>query len=376
MNKTGQVKIGFRKIIGSSGSLKTKFIKLLDFSLGRLLAAILPSPRPRQTPEKFRRLLIIRPGGIGDAIFLLPILKHIRQKDPELIIDILCEKRNAEVFLSQPQLNIHVYRHGTLWEFGTVLNSNYDIVIDTEQWHYFSAIAAYIIISKLTVGFASRPFRKKLFNKSVIYDIDAHEFDNFKALFSGFWGDMSYLRDINSSYEMSAQSKDWATAQVPEATACVFLGASIPERRLTHEQNISLVQGLLQMNLTVALLGGKDVQEASHRIEQQIKDARIKNFVGKISLRKSAALISRSQVFIGADSGLMHLACAIGTKTIALFGPGNLRKWEPKGEKHSIITENVDCSPCTQFGYTVPTCKGSYHCMRHIKIERVLNSVR
>ena len=79
---------------------------------------------------------------------------------------------------------------------------------------------------------------------------------------------------------------------------------------------------------------------------------------------QSATLIQQSSLFIGPDSGLMHLACAVDVPVIAIFGPGNLAKWGPKGEKHKVITENVPCAPCTRFGYTVPTCKGSYHCMK------------
>jgi len=102
-----------------------------------------------------------------------------------------------------------------------------------------------------------------------------------------------------------------------------------------------------------------------------LNDNRILNYVGKIPLEKSAALIKQSKLFIGPDSGLMHLACAVGTPVIAIFGPGNLQKWRPLGERHAIITENMECSPCTQFGYTVPTCKKSFQCMRNLNLDKI-----
>ena len=90
---------------------------------------------------------------------------------------------------------------------------------------------------------------------------------------------------------------------------------------------------------------------------------------------ESAALIKKSKLFVGPDSGLMHLACAVGTPVIGIFGPGNLKKWEPIGKNHSVITENVECSPCTLFGYTIPTCQGSFHCMRNIKLEKIFSAI-
>jgi ADP-heptose:LPS heptosyltransferase len=66
------------------------------------------------------------------------------------------------------------------------------------------------------------------------------------------------------------------------------------------------------------------------------------------------------------------VACAVGTPVVAVFGPGHLKKWQPQGQRHSIITNNVACAPCTAYGYTVPTCHGTFHCMRGINMsERI-----
>ncbi len=370
-----KIKIGAWDVIRSSGSFHIKAIKLIDLFWGTLLSFILPAKKEGAVAAAATRLLIIRPGGIGDAIFLLPLLRSIRANNPPIRIDILCERRNAGVFLSQSQLNFRVYRYDTAGEFFSLFKNEYDVIIDSEQWHYLSAITAYFLRAKTRIGFATRPLRAKLFNRRIPYEINGYELDNFKKLFEGLKGAEQAASDINSCFEVPAQAASWAAKRINSKSVTVFLGASIPERRLTHEQSLKLIHGLLERKLSIILLGGEDVRETSACLEKEAHSEHITNLVGKTSLEQSAALIRESRLFIGADSGLMHLACAVGTPAIAIFGPGNLKKWGPKGEKHSIITENAECSPCTVFGYTLPTCKGSYHCMRNIPIENILNNV-
>ena len=134
-----------------------------------------------------------------------------------------------------------------------------------------------------------------------------------------------------------------------------------------------MIKYILNKGYRAVLLGGNDVREIGNRIQRDFPEDQIMNFAGKISLIESAALIKKSKIFIGPDSGLLHLACAVGTPAIGIFGPGNLIKWGPCGSQHTVVTENVECSPCTQFGYTLPTCRGSYKCMRNIKIDNIVS---
>lgn len=65
-----------------------------------------------------------------------------------------------------------------------------------------------------------------------------------------------------------------------------------------------------------------------------------------LDLAKLAAFISRCDFYLGNDSGVTHMAAALGVETVALFGPTNPLQWSPYGKKVTMITKNVDCSPC------------------------------
>ena len=81
-------------------------------------------------------------------------------------------------------------------------------------------------------------------------------------------------------------------------------------------------------------------------------------------------MLSRCQLLIGTDAGLMHLAYGVGTPVVALFGAGIEAKWAPRGQRARIINRRVPCSPCTRFGYT-PRCPYQVRCLTEISAEEV-----
>jgi ADP-heptose:LPS heptosyltransferase len=66
----------------------------------------------------------------------------------------------------------------------------------------------------------------------------------------------------------------------------------------------------------------------------------------KPTLAQAAALLARSDLYLGNDSGISHLAAAVGVPTVALFGPTDARQWAPRGETVTHLSRDVECSPC------------------------------
>ncbi|OGW02152.1 MAG: hypothetical protein A2Z59_03620 [Nitrospinae bacterium RIFCSPLOWO2_02_39_17] len=84
--------------------------------------------------------------------------------------------------------------------------------------------------------------------------------------------------------------------------------------------------------------------------------------------------LPKVSLLVTGDSGIMHIACGLGTPTVSLFGPGIENKWAPKGKNHIIINKRLFCSPCTKFGYT-PSCPRDAECMRLITVDEVEDAV-
>jgi ADP-heptose:LPS heptosyltransferase len=65
-----------------------------------------------------------------------------------------------------------------------------------------------------------------------------------------------------------------------------------------------------------------------------------------LDLEQVAALLKRSDLYLGNDSGITHLAAAVGVRTAALFGPSDTHQWAPRGKQVTVLSRNVECSPC------------------------------
>ena len=364
-------KIGLRKIFLSSATSRLKFIKSCDYILGSLVARLIPAQMPKSPPSSVERLLVIRPGGIGDAVFLLTVLKSIKLKFPQVTIDVLCQARNAAVFASQRQVINQVY--DSFADLRELSQNDYDLVVDTEQWHYLSALTAYAMRTAVRIGFASRPLRQKFFNQAVHYEDDAYELENFYRLFESLICPQDLKIEMDKSFEVTPYLKNWAEARIPSNSVTLSVAASVPERELSLEQLTILAQGVSSRGFCPIFLGGKDGLKKSRQIAHALKSAEAQYFVGKTSLDETAALIKSSRIFIGTDSGLMHLAVSVGTPVIGLFGAGNIRKWMSPGKAHWAVTENAPCSPCTAYGYGLPTCRGAFPCLRAMDLEAMMD---
>ena len=93
---------------------------------------------------------------------------------------------------------------------------------------------------------------------------------------------------------------------------------------------------------SIVVLG--PVEEELGRSGKNWKQMRV---VGGLDLAKLAALIRRCDLYLGNDSGVTHLASALGVETVALFGPTDPLQWAPYGNRTTVITQNVECSPCS-----------------------------
>ncbi len=81
-----------------------------------------------------------------------------------------------------------------------------------------------------------------------------------------------------------------------------------------------------------------------------------RDLTGQTSLGVLAAVLSRAKVLVGIDSGVMHVAAAVGTPVVALFGPTDPGITGPQGEGHAVITAGVDCAPCMKSKCSDPVC--------------------
>jgi predicted lipopolysaccharide heptosyltransferase III len=128
---------------------------------------------------------------------------------------------------------------------------------------------------------------------------------------------------------------------------------------------IDYIQG--KLGVKAVLLGSVADQETAEAILNRVKTGH-RSLVGRLTLLELAGLLRQAALFVGNDNGPMHIAAAMGTPVIGLFGPADPRIWGPAGQDHAIFYKGVDCRPCFPGG----CLRGEQNCLRLIALDEVI----
>lgn len=136
------------------------------------------------------------------------------------------------------------------------------------------------------------------------------------------------------------------------------------------ERMAALIDQLYYSGYPLVLTGAPDANERA--MIEQIKGrvhVPVVDLSGQLSLKELAALTRRAKLFVGVDSAPMHMAAAMGTPVVALFGPSGDKEWGPWMTRSRVVTTNHSCRPCGRDG-----CGGSKvsDCLTTLPVERVV----
>ncbi len=355
---------------------KIRFLKAVDGFVGSALVSILTHIRHiNQTvdvppPGQLGRVLVIRPGGVGDAVLLLPALKQIKAVHPGVQIDILCEKRNHGIFQLSGDIN-RIYLYDSRPGLIECLRNTYDAVIDTEQWHRLSAVIASLTGARVRIGFNTNE-RGELFTHKIPYGHDDYEGRSFFNLIAPVVGSgaVDGIPDVFISGEAFIAAEGIEIFNTGR-TIAVAAGASVKERRWGGENFGLTARQLSDRGFNILIIGSQADKSDALTIKSYCPAAF--DLTGTTSLKDTAPLLKSASALVCVDSGIMHIAYALGTPTVCLFGSGIEKKWAPLGKTHRIINKRLPCSPCTKFGYT-PPCD-SVKCLTQITVDEVVREV-
>lgn len=351
--------------------MKIKLLKLIDRLAGGVVTACLPSVPVRPLPHLWR-FLLIRPGGVGDAVLLASSICSIKKTCPDSHITILAESRNCGVFPLIPQAD-EVLCYDRPGELIKALIGKYDIVIDTEQWYRLSAVVARLVRAPVKIGFDTNE-RRRMFTRGIRYDLEAYEADNFFALLKPLGVD-SYqdIEAVTLSLPLQSVTEAHQLLQplFSDSFVVIFPGASVEEKRWGSARFLKVSKKLAEYGYRIVIVGGREDRTNGDFIAV----AGGINLAGMTTLAETAAVIVRSSLVISGDSGLLHIAAGLDIPTVSLFGPSSDKKWAPQGKKHVVINHYLSCSPCSRFG-TIPPCPVGVCCIRDITPDEVIDAAR
>ena len=151
------------------------------------------------------------------------------------------------------------------------------------------------------------------------------------------------------------------------------IAESMPLRQWPIEYYIELIKKIKEkFNSKIILFGGYNDLDICGKIEEVFMD-KIYNLSGKTTLAQAAAIIKSCNYFITHDSGLMHLAAAMGITTISIFGPTEPLEKAPLNSDKFVLFKKINCSPCYKDGI-YPDCSHKT-CLRLIKPDDIINLI-
>ena len=155
----------------------------------------------------------------------------------------------------------------------------------------------------------------------------------------------------------------------------IHAGSSSPSKRWPKEYFSRLVEILSRRNRTqVILVGGTGEMEISQSLIPRGMESRVVDFTGLLNLRELAAMFAQCALLVSNDSGPVHIAVAVGTPTVAIFGrnrPGlGPKSWGPLGEQDTVVQKDVGCVVCL-----ADDCEIDFKCLKELSVEEVYQAV-
>lgn len=342
-----------------------------------------PALVPR--PMSMRNILLLKLRYIGDVLLATPILRALRQALPDSRVTVAVYPGTEDVLRHNPDvaevLLVDRSRFGTQAQFyHEVRKRGFDCVIDMtgNDRAEFTCLLSNIPVR---IGFReSRRWRGWL--------AYTHEVDSPPEGTHRISRDLALLAPLGITAKPEPPTV-WLTKEEEEQGGRLLqeLGIS-PDGRLLvmfhpgarywfkawpAERFAQLADRLSSEAGCLVLIGGGAREQAVAAQIQELARCRPINIAGRVDLRQFAAIVKRCALYIGNDNGSMHLAAAVGTPVIGLFGPSSPLEWTPYGTAEvTTIYKGLDCRVCYH-----PTCtRGEQSCMRQITVDEVFETAR
>ena len=369
---------------------------------------------------QFERILLIKPSAVGDVVHTLPVLVKLRARYPFARIDWLITPENADLVRHHPALSNTVEfprkaysQFGRNWSatlgpvrlLGRIRRSRYDLVIDMHG-QFRSAAFALASAAPVRIGFdrpgpaagarrqagvtgqhgwtgAREGSWRAYTHRIPIPTLDVHAIDRYLWLgpLLGLDDGPPDLRihlapDAPRSIAQKLQSQGVGTGAKPLA---VLVPGTIWETKHWHVAGFAAVgRHLIDSGFEVVVAGTARDLPRSQAITAASPGA--VDLCGRTSVAELVALIQRAALCVTNDSGSMHIAVAVGSPVVSVFGPTNPIWIGPYGRPDAVVSAEVSCAGC--YLRRLRDCPNDHVCMRQVtaamvveRLERFLTNV-
>lgn len=332
------------------------------------------------------KILIIQTAFIGDVILALPLVQVLKKNYPDTAVDFLCIPSTSELLKNNPYVNeVIVYDKrnsgmGDLLKLGNMLKEkHYDAVISPHR-SFRSSMLAKLSSAGKTISF-SRSSMSFIYDERIMYRADVHEIQRNLSLLAPLGiAESGIIRPklFPGDEEKRAVDEVLSEAKIVPGDRMIIIapGSVWFTKRYPEEKFAKVCDMLAGKGLKIMLTGSKNDLEFCEYIRSDTTNENVHNAAGKLSILAAAELISRAEVLLTNDSSPLHLANAVNTRVVALFGSTVPSFGFFPYNENDIILEinNLPCRPCTDHGRQSCPIK-TFLCMNDITGKSVVESI-
>jgi len=333
-----------------------------------------------------RKILIIQLGDIGDVVWAIPAFWAVKNAFPQAEVSVLTRRPNGDLLLDDSHIgNVFQVDRRSVFKglqlVKSIRREKFDLLFDLradDRGAYISLLSG----AKMRAALYYRgiDWRNRMFTHL------ANPPQTEERVLGAAEQSLKILRSFGIQETTSTPQLSISTATRNKAIELLASEKIVSEKGFvtvnpfSHwsykewgidkwRQIISFVWQ--EYKMPVLILGS---EEERKRADELIfaDSSSAYNLAGKTTLREMAGVLQRSRLHIGVDSAAPHIAAAVGTPTLTIYGPSDWRDWAPPGEKNQVVLPEMDCSPCRKKG-----CDGSGQskCLDNLTVAKVQDAM-
>ncbi|MBI5015819.1 MAG: glycosyltransferase family 9 protein [Deltaproteobacteria bacterium] len=357
--------------------------------------ALLKHSDPRREAieaSEIRRILAIKLHGIGNVVLLLPLIRRLKKHFQGAEIDFLTLWTNKGLFEAVDEIRkthyvdasaVHHLVSSTVRVLPCLRKRSYDLVIDFEQFAYFSALLSLLACRGTRVGFLNPAHLRHLaYTIPVTYSETEHMAGIFERLVRavGAEGPQGSGRiTLRRSHEDEALAfLDASGIRSGDAVVVLHPGSSpnLTLRRWPPERFARLGDRLAeQLGMKIVVSGGREEEELVRSVIDYMTAPAV-NGAGQLSLLGFAALCGHCELLVGNDTGPIQIATSMGTPAVGLYGPNTPFLYGPLGPDSISVYNQTTCSPCLRnVNRKISRCTHA-RCLEAIGVDQVFSQIK
>lgn len=364
--------------------MRTRLITLTTRGL-RAVFRRFPTP---PLPAAPRSVLILKPCCLGDVLLTTPLVAAIRAAYPHARITyavgdwarpMVATSRHIDATLTLPERWTPGSLLATAREFR---RQRFEIVFVPDRSPVLTLLTCLARIP-VRVGLDSAGRGFAYTHRAPVSSIVMHEAEQYNLLAAAANLSTPPQRLFFFPRAEAEQSAATILAEHRLSTGPLVVlhagggqnpGMTLPRKRWLPERWSAVADELIrQHGAKVLLVGGPSDQEVVAAVRQSMREPAIE-LVRHWNWDELGALIRQSDLFLGHDTGMMHLATAVGTPTLAVFGPSDPQIYGPYSKRSTYVWRPTYESPCFYEGMAVPDCPCAMQCMRNVQVSNVLQA--